>query len=466
MNVDSVTLDKFGTGGSSLSDESLQVNFVISEPASLIRFMDSISQRHHTTEWLHDWYFAHRGGDTSKDRKLIEDYRKMMDTAGGEFIDESGRPQDLNQRLITVAAQCNGMPDFLPKIKGLMKANEYTKLKGILEHFDPIFRALVWEQRYSALESQLKEYQHWAVKSKLSERLLEVKRFLKAPWVKGLPFTIVLVPLPKPDIKKAGTHGESLGKVQLVELLPESDFQDFADVVFHEMCHALWHTRKDLETVRHDFEKAGNYVAYAELDEGMATALGQGWFSKMAFGKTPKNWYTDQITNGYSHALYPIVKDYLKKEKSIDEEFARKAVEVFKKHFPNAGDSMEMTSYFEIYSDGMGDMTTFHNSLRKALPRLKSLSMSSPIANAESISSFRNSGNKHSAVLISKAKLPDLNEWGIPIEKIEYLKTVREPVMLKIGEKEVIFCIADNPPEQQRLLFEALSQKKWPKEKK
>ncbi|MBX9771635.1 MAG: hypothetical protein K2X29_09705, partial [Candidatus Obscuribacterales bacterium] len=265
MNVDSVTLDKFGTGGSSLSDESLQVNFVISEPASLIRFMDSISQRHHTTEWLHDWYFAHRGGDTSKDRKLIEDYRKMMDTAGGEFIDESGRPQDLNQRLITVAAQCNGMPDFLPKIKGLMKANEYTKLKGILEHFDPIFRALVWEQRYSALESQLKEYQHWAVKSKLSERLLEVKRFLKAPWVKGLPFTIVLVPLPKPDIKKAGTHGESLGKVQLVELLPESDFQDFADVVFHEMCHALWHTRKDLETVRHDFEKAGNYVAYAEL---------------------------------------------------------------------------------------------------------------------------------------------------------------------------------------------------------
>src|SRR6185503_17170638 len=121
--------------------------------------------------------------------------------------------------------------------------------------------------------------------------------------------TVVLVPLPKPEnIKHPGTHGESLGKVQLVELLPGSNFKNDADVVFHEACHALWHTRKDLDLVRNDFEKIGGYVAYAELDEGMATALGQGWFAKMAFGKTPRSWYSDPITNGYSHALYPIVK--------------------------------------------------------------------------------------------------------------------------------------------------------------
>ena len=457
-----LTSSEKSSADESLLYEEVKVNFVISEACALIRFLDSVSERPHTTNWIPEWYFKHRGGDTSKDKKLIADYRNLMDNSQREFSDESGRQQDLNQRILSLSAQCQSMPELLTKIKSLFKANEYTKIKSVLEHFDPIFRALIWEQSLPVLEKQLTEYKDWATKSKMGERMSAVKRFMKAPWVKGLPITVVLVPIPKPDMKHASHSGESLGKVQLVEMLPDSTFKNDADVVFHEACHALWHTRKDQDKVRRDFEKFNAYTAYSELDEGMATALGQGWFAKMAFAKTPKSWYNDPITNTYGHALYPIVKDYLKNEKSIDEEFAKKAAAVFKKNFPDT-DGLDMTSFFEIFCDGLSEITHFHQELRIALPRLKSLSMSSPIDNAESMSSFRNSGNRHSAVLISKSKLSNLVDWGVPAEKVEQLRAAKDPLAFKIGQKEVIFCVADTTDEQQRMLFSVLSKKKWPK---
>ncbi len=288
------------------------------------------------TMWVKDWYFRQSFGGREQDRALASEYQQLMVDTELSYLDEIGTRLNFNEKVMSVAADCNTIEEFLLKIKCILENEKYNRLERIFDHFEANYERLVWEPRLEELQRQVERAQALALQSRLNERLGSVRKFMRAPWVPGLPITVCFLPLPPPDIDDPRMHGQCLGRVQLIELMPGKKCkQSQLDVVFHEACHAIWETRSDKETiVKADFEKVDGAFAYAELNEAMATALGQGWFYKLAFGKGKRKWYLDAVIDKYAKALYGLIIEYLEGGKEMDEEFAWRATKIFKKRFP------------------------------------------------------------------------------------------------------------------------------------
>ena len=199
----------------------------------------------------------------------------------------------------------------------------------------------------------------------------------------------------------------------------------------------------------------------------MATALGQGWFSREAFGKVNKFWYTDKVIDGNAHGLYPLVSEYLKDNRAIDAEFARRACEIFNARFPTAGDTVALTSSILVMADSLPNKQDFLDSLRKSLPHLNSSSLTAPFNAQESTTSFKDDRSERTVVLLSAGDLDKLSCLGISNEQIAKLKgkcadKASASVTLSVGNKAVLFCIASTPSAQQEAFFKVLTVGKWP----
>jgi hypothetical protein len=442
----------------------LKISFIISEPCSLIAFMDILSHRHNTTSWVKNWYVKKRApSGANDDQAMINLYQNVMDgdTNHAEFVDEIGRKLDLDQKVLCLASDCQTLPQLLTKIQLVVDDQQYQDIKKVLEYFAPVYQELLWQPRLATLEKQLEEHRKQAIRCKMSEHLVAVQSFMKAPWVSGLPLTVVLVPLPFSDIKH--THGESMGLVQIVELRPTGHFEKSADVVFHEACHALWFSKKDMAAADKQFATAsGETLPLTELYEGMATALAQGCFALDAFGKTSNKWYGDTTINLYAHKVFPLYAEYLKAARPIDSEFGRRATEIFFKQFPDADRDIRLTSEYLVLAEQIPDLTKFKAEIYKALPRTRGCSICTPIDAAESIKTFENFQRPNVCVLASSGSLEKLASLGVTTAQIEQLRSASMPATLEINKKRILFCLADAPAKQQKLLFACLKKNKWP----
>lgn len=444
----------------------LKINFVISEPCSLLAFLDALSQRRHTTSWICEWYWKRRNAASrDQDRAMLASYKSVMEpeASAGTFADESGRDLDLNQKILSLAAECKNLDDLLQAVKSVLNDSDLLKLKAALQYFDPIYQELVWRPKLPLLQGQLEDYRNQAVHCKMAECLTAVKHFMNAPWPESRPFVVVLLPLPAGG---KGTHGESMGRVQLVELLPDSPFRKHADVVFHEACHALWFSKKDLHAADKLFVTAdGRQLPVTELYEGMATALGQGCFSVEAFGVTPPSWYADATINRYAHEVFPLYADYLNREKQIDAEFGRKAAERYFKLFPDNDSAIKETEAYFVLADKVSDLQKFKAEIYRAMPRLREMSICAPVDASESLTGFRGyrqSGGGHLAVLTSGDNLYKLVELDLTMEQIDFLGRKPGAVTLAVRNKPILFCVAPTEAAQQKLFFDSLKRSKWP----
>jgi hypothetical protein len=451
--------------------ENPEIRFVTSQPCSLICFLDAIAQRPHTTKWLRGWYEQARQKQTQAENDLLKDdddvlkdYQSLLNqqSSAYNFSDPTGRQLDLRQKLIYEAASCQTVEQFLDRCAKFMKTKDLEKLTKIINYFEMPYFDLVWDPSQPALQRQLKEFQDKSIECKLNEKLSQVQVFLNAPWVEKLPFTVVLSPLP---VDQKGTHGESLGAVQVVELLPKHTFKSQADVVFHEAVHSLWFSKKDEEAVRNLFVYPGKgQLPMTELYEGMATALGQGWFAKEAFGKTLKSWYADETINRYAHLVYPVYSDYLRQGKALDADFAEKTTRIYFEKMPQDISTIKQTDSIIVVADDFSDFSTFKSKLERALPRLRESQISSPMNAKETIESFRKSSVERGIVMCSVTHVDQLEALGFSGEQIQKLKTRNnsQPVTLLVGSKKITVCIADSADQREGKALSLLAQKQWP----
>jgi hypothetical protein len=289
--------------------------------------------------------------------------------------------------------------------------------------------------------------------------LCQVQSFMKAPWVPGVPFTIVLVPLP---INGNHKHGESFGTVQVVEVRPSDSFEKSADVVFHEACHALWFSKKDLDQANAKFATAGGEVLpLTELYESMATALAQGCFSEQAFGKTSRSWYRDKVIDDYSHKVVKLYASYLNAGRSIDDQFCRNAAEIFFKDHPDANRDISLITEILVLADEIPDAPKLEADLYKALPRTRGCSICL-LGAADTPKVFDEFERPNACALVSTGSLYKLISLGVSLAQIEQLKTATTPVAIDVENKRLLVCIAPTPAEQIKLLFQCLKKSKWP----
>jgi len=432
-------------------------------------FLNVLAERHHTSTWVKEWYdkkcktTPDLMKNSAADKKQIAAYKKLIDMEDKNFnyVDETGRNRSIDEAIMCQAARSNYIPELLAKLKDILSAEQISSLQDVLYYFEPIYQDIVWKPRSAVFQKQVEEFRKQTIDTKMCQRLTEVKHFLNSPWSSDTPFLIALAPLP---FNGKGTHGQSIGIVQTVELRPSDKFQKSADVVFHEACHALWFAKRDQEDMVKLFAIPGRgALPLTELYEGMATALGQGWYPKQAFGRTEPSWYADAIINRYSHVVFPLYEDYLKRNRVMDAQFAKEATAVYYRMYPEADKQINLTSSYLILADEMKEFPEFRASVYKAMPRLRECTINTPPDAKESVESFAKSHAERAAILTAPSKLEQLRTLGLGQPEIDKLKNIPNGwTTITFGGKKVLFCLAETSEEQKKIFAEVLKLSKWP----
>ena len=453
--------------------QQLKVEFVASQPCALVQFVNILAERHHTSGWVKGWYEKQCKtnpalvGNLQADKAPLAAYQKLIDREEKHFhyVDEIGRDRSVDEVILCQAARCNYIPELIAKLKGTLSEDDLHTLQNTLNHFLPAFDDLIWKPRSATFKRQVEEFRQQTAATKMCERLTQVRQFLGSSYPTEKPFLIALSPLPAGGKQ---TSGQSMGIVQTVELKPNDKFQTMADVVFHEAVHALWFAKKDANEAMKLFTIPGKgALPITELYEGMATALGQGWFAKEAFGRTGKSWYADPIIDHYSKTVWPLYADYLKQRRKLDAAFAREATACYYRMYPAAAERIVLTSCYLILADEMQDFSGFRKEVYKAMPRLRECSINTPINAKEGFQAFEDSHADRVAILTSFSKIAELKPLGITDREIQKLKGKSfHATTLEFKGKQILFCLAETSEDQKRVFYEVLKLQNWPRAEK
>lgn len=312
------------------NENPLEIRFLVSEPCGLVVFVDTLAGRPHNTEWLSKWYFD-QTKEAKTDKEICAEYSKLLSDIGNNYDakDSIGRQMDLSQRIKCLSMHFLTLDDLLVELKTLLKPQEYALFEKTYKQFESFYHEKVFLPRSQRLKAQFADFNNGAKKYQMLDKLEQVRRFFKSDWPERTAFDVALIPLP--DEKQTSSHGESIGKTQIVELLTTADFTDQGETVFHELCHAIWERKKLDKKLIKAFDRYNFDRDYQVMNESLATALSQGLFHDKTFPESKQSdvWYGNEVIDKFAHGLYPLINEYLEKEQSIDSEFVRRADKIF-----------------------------------------------------------------------------------------------------------------------------------------
>ena len=251
--------------------------------------------------------------------------------------------------------------DLFLRLKGLMPQAEFIKLKRAILKLQPIYENLVWNPNEKHLKKMIKEIRLLSKNWDVNKKLQMCKLFYNSEWDRSENFKISFFPLPK---NSKTSNGRSQGGFESVGLIiGDKNYLNRFSVVFHEMMHSLYQTQSNeqkqkilnsfnLET--YDDDLPFRLGAHYYLNEVLATALGNGWFYESSSGKyNQKSWYVDDFIDPLAKGVYDLTKKYLQESKSLDDEYIKKYIALFKLNFPDYKNSKQyLFSNLEINYSG------------------------------------------------------------------------------------------------------------------
>lgn len=375
------------------------VRFKISKPYCLLSFMNTCKGDRNASQGLVN--FIHKDGilkDTAFQGILKEyssialEYAYTRDQFPEHRLrSRYGRISDL---LVIAAVQSDDLRQFRERAIGLLPNTDFQSLFVVLEQAEPYYDRFIWQSSNVPLHSasaSLSSYQ-----SRISNLFSRLNHFYRATWTNNLPFWVSLYPVPA----NGGTAATPHNNVLCVGVRNgDKDYDGTAGIILHEMCHSLYNEQP--ATVQQDIERlflqdTSRYgaLAYSYFDEGLATACGNGWARESLNGKPdPHQWYNDRYVNGYGHGLFPLVKQYLEKNKTIDSTFVTEAINIFKGLLPKAPYDYELLmSNISLYTDAESneERTNIHSALNRHFS-VRSYNASSPIISSSSMEQMQSS---------------------------------------------------------------------------
>lgn len=442
----------------------LEVRFILSEPCGLVVFVETLAGRPHCTQWLSKWYFD-QSKETIQDKNICASYSKLLSDLDNKYgaRDSIGRCMDLSQRIKSLAISCQSLDELLAKLKIFLEPNEYDQFAKTYKYFQNIYHDKIWQPRLERLEAQLADFKNNAEKYRMIDKLEQVAKLFNARWPAKTSFDVALIPLP--DVKQTSSHGESIGKTQIVELLNTSDFTDQGETVFHELCHAIWERNKISKKIQRDFDKYNFDRDYQVMNESLATALAQGLFHDKTFpqSKSSEVWYGNEIIDKFAHGLYPLINEYLENSRSLDSEFSRCADFIYLKRFPKPSRMISKCQAIHICADinEKDSIAEFSDEILARLPNIRRLQGSA--LNIEDFSKRLTCefGEFRRIVLLSDLDIEKLN--GLSKANFVFLKKRKCPVIV-LSERgsEIIFCFGKDLDTQKKLALDLLNNDSWP----
>lgn len=365
-----ISLFFFLTLGHGYSQEEF-IRIESGKPFALISFLETATNNSVGSKAYRN--FIHENLGANKEfNKLMSTYTKLdIDY----FAEREGYPH-MRYSLLSVrdliwiaSSNAKDIPDFSERIIGYFPHDTHNALIRVLKEVEPYFDKLVWSKEsknIQKIQQQLLPY-----KPKISELYLKIGAFYGTNWNKEIPFKVALYPIPVGRSSKATVKANVL----ICGFL-SNNFNGTVGrvgVITHEMCHALYNEQplqlqqqidKWFASSKSPYAK----VAYSFIDEGLATALGNGWAYEQINGELDKNaWYNNPYIDGFAHALYPLVTEYLSAGKNMDQEFVERAIQLFGKTFQDADkDTNMLMSEIVLFSNrGENDQKNLKNTLRE-----------------------------------------------------------------------------------------------------
>lgn len=376
-----------------------QTNFISVEHNKvlcLLSFMDTASQSPGSSPSYISLIQEHYGEDEVF-KSLVENYRTInfRDAITRERFPKNREYYTSVQDLLWMASSSSrDLQDFSKRSFGILTPEEHNVLMDVLKEALPYYDKLVWnptsEERVT-MEVSMKKYN-----TQITAIFNKVQHFLGSFWDEQVPFKIMLYPIP---LKSGATTAIPKGNNLICSYLSKRDGEakDVVAIAVHEMNHILYSAQPLAFQEEMDgwFRASDNPVAqmaYNFFDEGLATAVGNGWAYEQLNGKVDQEeWYNVSYINTFGKQLYPLVKEYMASGKKIDKHFIDQSIALFAASYPKANTDLGilMNSVSLIaQSDEDDNIDLYFNTIAEKFT-LRSANFIYPVDEEDALSAYK-----------------------------------------------------------------------------
>ncbi|MNJ84597.1 hypothetical protein D3C87_20540 [compost metagenome] len=452
---------------SSFAQNGISFKFKVSKPYCVFNFMESAIYHHTTSSTLQK--FIDEKTKTNKEfAKLCNEFAaiRLEYTYTRDEYPVSRRQNRTTFDLINIALVNSGnIEEFGQRIIGILPNDETQRLLNILLKAEAIYDQLIWNENESKITAQLSALESYA--TQCSENFYKIKQFYNSAWSSDIPFHVALYPIP---VMSGSTTATPYANSLCVGVLAdETNHVARIGVVLHEMCHVLYDEQSaafqhTLDSWFAENQSPYKSFAYNFFDEGLATALGNGWAYKNLSGKLdPDAWYDNEYINGFAKALYPMIEEYLSNGKQLDQEFVNKAIDLFAATFPNSlTDYAILMNRVSIYNDA--ETGPEINAMRDLIGRyfqMTNSNFSAPILDPISVEMLKNNESTQ-LIVIDKNHAATMKELKKVFPQLAKVKPVSNSVLSFRDTKNraviIIYAVDKNGVDQ---LLKEMKTKKY-----
>jgi|GEM_PF-895746 len=374
------------------------VRFKTSKPYSVFSFLEAAGggQSHSSTYRnyvdtavvRHEPLFASIADDF---QKLVLSYNYRRD----EYPSNRRQSRSTYDLIVIAAVKSASIEEFRVNTIGILPNSTHQQLCSLMAQAEPYYNRYVWRQSEKATQQQIAAFSQYA--GRANELFRIFRNFYCSDWPDNIPFDVAVFPIPaKTGNTTATPHANSLC---VSVLTGAKDPAGTVSVTMHEICHVLY----DEQTSGFQHKVDGWFtksvspfkdIAYSFFDEAMATVLGNGFAYRDLAGRPDTTaWYNNEYIDGFAHAMYPLVKEYLAAGKVMDSSFVEKAITLFGKTYPRSlADYSILLNNMYLYSDAeeRSERQQLKNVLGKYFQSGR-YNFSSPILHEYSIDYIKNS---------------------------------------------------------------------------
>lgn len=334
------------------------VDFTFTKPHSLLNFVETILDKQGGSQTLKA-IFHESKANTPASRAQLEKLSKLKTEYTYRFdgYPDSRFMMRSTWDLLTIsAARCETLRDLKVATVGILPNKDHHDLFEGLMYFDTIYSDLIWNDNLTKLAGYCTQLNDYARTRNIDSLFTQLSTFYGSSWDLDVPFKVCLYPIPA---KRGNSTATPKGNIVTCGvLLDDYNYANTLSVVFHELCHLLYREQSpELQTKFESwFIEAGTpsrLLAYQLADEGIATALGNGWVYRSLTEKMDtSDWYNDIYINRFAKNSYPLIKDYVERGKTIDKGLIHELCAVYEKVFPEAtSDFNNLFSNIHIVAD-------------------------------------------------------------------------------------------------------------------
>jgi hypothetical protein len=213
---------------------------------------------------------------------------------------------------------------------------DLIKLTDILDVFTPIYNQLIYKPNQSKFESQLNSLSKLVNTHNLFQYFEKGLQFYQSVWDHAVPFEMVFYPLPNSEGFTAGAFNNNAESAITVDF---ADNEVLMGVMMHEIFHILFdeqplNIKKSIDTYFRQNTSACSQYAALLLNEVLATAAGNGYVYEQITGKLyAEDWYFFPYIDLMAKKIYPIMQNYLKENKAIDQAFIDTYIQIYEQNF-------------------------------------------------------------------------------------------------------------------------------------